>query len=171
MKKIIVTWGLIAGAILAAAMWATLPWMERIGFEYGAAIGYTGMVLAFLMVYFGVRGYREQRGGSALGFGRAFGVGMGIVAVATACYVLSWQVMLRFVIPDFPQRYAAHAVDKARQAGADAAQLAALQREMEDFQRLYAQPLVSIGFSVLEPLPVGLLAALTSAALLRRRAR
>lgn len=170
MQKIMFTYGLIAGALLAAMMWLTLPFMDRIGFDKGMVVGYTTMVLAFLLVYFGVRSYRDQAGGGPLGFWRAFGVGMAIVGVATLCYVVSWQLLYHLVIPDFPDRYAAYAIDKARQAGATAAQIEATAREMAEFKQMYANPLVNIGFTILEPLPVGLLAALVSAGLLRRRA-
>ena len=55
MQKIVLTFGLIAGAILSAMMLATIPFLDRIGFEHSTVIGYTTMVIAFLMVYFGVR--------------------------------------------------------------------------------------------------------------------
>lgn len=170
MQKIVLTHGLIAGALLAAMMWLTLPFMDRIGFDKGMVVGYTTMVLAFLLVYFGVRSYRDQVGG-AIGFGRAFVVGLAIVGVATLCYVVSWQLLYHLVIPDFPDRYAAYAIDKARQAGATAAQIEATAREMAEFKAMYANPLVNIGFTILEPLPVGLLASGLSAALLSRRRR
>jgi hypothetical protein len=169
MQKIVLTYGLIAGAILAVMMWLTLPFMDRIGFDKGMVVGYTTMVLAFLMVYFGVRSYRDQIAGGRIGFGRAFAAGMAIVAVASVCYVVSWQLLYHLVIPDFADRYAAYAIEKARQAGASAAQLEATAREMAEFKEMYKNPLVNIGFTLLEPLPVGLLAALVSAGLLRRR--
>lgn len=169
MRKIVLTYGLIAGALLAAMMWLTLPFMDRIGFDHGMVVGYTTMVLAFLLVYFGVRGHRDQLPGGRIGFWRAFGTGMAIVGVATVCYVISWQLLYHLVIPDFPDRYAAYAVDKARQAGASAAQVEAVVREMAEFKTLYANPLIRIGFTLLEPLPVGLLASLVSAGLLSRR--
>lgn len=169
MQKIVLTYGLIAGAILAVMMWLTLPFMDRIGFDKGMVVGTTTMVLAFLMVYFGVRSYRDQIAGGHLGFGRAFTVGLAIVVVATVCYVVSWQLLYHFVIPDFADQYAAYAIEKARAAGASAAQLEATAREMAEFKEMYRNPLVNIGFTLLEPLPVGLLAALVSAGLLRRR--
>ena len=51
MKKIVLTFGLIAGAILSAMMLLTLPFHDQIGFDKGYIIGYTTMVLAFLMVF------------------------------------------------------------------------------------------------------------------------
>jgi len=51
MRKIVLTFGLIAGAILSAMMLITLPFQDRIGFDKGWIIGYTSMVAAFLMVF------------------------------------------------------------------------------------------------------------------------
>ncbi|MCP5269833.1 MAG: DUF4199 domain-containing protein [Burkholderiaceae bacterium] len=165
--------GLIAGAILSAAMLATLPWIDAIGFDRGALVGYAGMVLAFLMVFFGVRAWRDGLRASQpdrrVRFWPAFGVGAGIAAVGSVCYALTWQVVQRLWLPDFAERYAAYAVGKARAAGASAEQLAALTRDMADFARLYENPLVNIGFSLLEPLPIGLLFAGVSAWWFSRR--
>ena len=78
MRKIVLTFGLIAGAVLSAMLLITLPFKDQIGFDQGAVIGYTSMVLAFLMVYFGVRSYRDSVDGGQLTFGRAFLVGLAI---------------------------------------------------------------------------------------------
>lgn len=160
--------GLIAGAILS-----TLPWIDAIGFDRGALVGYAGMVLAFLMVFFGVRAWRDGlRTGQPdlrVRFWPAFGVGAGIAAVGSVCYALTWQVVQRLWLPDFAERYAAYAVGKAREAGASAEQLEAMTRDMADFARLYENPLVNIGFSLLEPLPIGLLFAGVSAWWFSRR--
>ena len=45
MKKTVLTFGLISGAILSAMMLTTLPFLDRIGFDRGEIIGYTSMVL------------------------------------------------------------------------------------------------------------------------------
>jgi hypothetical protein len=58
MKKTVLTFGLISGAIMALMMFATLPFIDRIGLDKGAIIGYTTMVLSFLLVFFGIRSYR-----------------------------------------------------------------------------------------------------------------
>ena len=55
MRKIVLTFGLIAGAILSAMMLITFMFKDQIGFDKGAIVGYTTMVLAFLMIYFGVK--------------------------------------------------------------------------------------------------------------------
>lgn len=161
--------GLIAGAILSAAMLATMPWIDAIGFDRGALVGYTGMVLAFLMVFFGVRAWRDGQPERRVRFLPAFGVGMAIVAIGSLCYAVTWQVVQRLWLPDFAERYAAYALAQARDAGASAEQLDAMATELADFARLYENPLVNVGFSLLEPLPVGLLFSLGSAWWFSRR--
>jgi hypothetical protein len=171
MRKIVVTYGLIAGAILSAMMLGTLPFMDQIGFDRGMFIGYTGMVMAFLMVYFGTRSYRDQVLGGEVSFGGAVGVGLLIVLVATVCYVATWELIYYQIAPDFADKYAAFAVEKARASGAPESEIAATAAQMAEFKEMYRNPLVNIAFTAMEPLPIGVLSALVSAALLRRPRR
>lgn len=169
MRTIVLRFGLAAGAILAAVMLLSFGFKDLVGFDHAALVGYTSMVVAFLLVYFGVRSYRDTVAGGQIGFGRACAVGLAIVGVATACYVATWQFVYHRLAPDFMDRYAAYAVEKARKAGASEAEIAATKKEMAEFAVMYQNPLVNIGFTLLEPLPVGLVFTLVSAGLLSRR--
>ncbi len=171
MRRIVLTFGLIAGAILAAMMILTMQFQDQIGFDRGWIIGYTTMVLAFLMVYFGVRSYRDNVAGGTVGFGRAFRVGLMITAIATACYVATWEFLYFQFMPDFADKYAAYAVDKLKQSGASEARIAAATAEMARFKESYRNPLVNIAYTSLEPLPVGLLFTLITAGVLSRKRR
>ena len=82
MKKTVLTFGLISGAISALMMFATLPVIDKIGFDTGAIVGYTAIVLSFLLVFFGIRSYRENVGGGTITFGRAFAVGILITVIS-----------------------------------------------------------------------------------------
>jgi hypothetical protein len=171
MRKIVLTFGLIAGAILSIMMLLTLPFLDRIGFEKGEMIGYTTMVLAFLMIFFGVRAYRDNVAGGELGFGRAFKIGLLITAVASVCYVATWQLIYYKLAPDFGEKYTAHEIEMARRSGASDAELTAKRAEMAEFQEMYRNPLVNIAVTFLEPLPVGLVLSLVTAGVLGRRRR
>ena len=171
MKKIVLTFGLLSGAILSIMMLATMPFMEEIGFDRGAVIGYTTMVLAFLLIYFGIRSYRDNVAGGVVSFARAFTVGALIVAVASVCYVATWQVVFHRFVPDFPERYTEHVLEKERASGASEAALEEKRAEMAEFAALYRKPLFNIAMTFLEPLPVGLVIALVSAGVLSRRRR
>lgn len=169
MQKIVLRYGLIAGAILSAIMLLTIPFMDGIGFGYGMVIGYASMVLAFLMTYFGVRAYRDRTNDGRISFGRGLVVGLLITVVASACYVATWEFVYHKITPDFMDKYAAHTVEGARKAGASPDVIAAKEKEMADFKVMYANPLMNIAFTFLEPLPVGVLFSLVSAFMLSRR--
>lgn len=171
MRKIVLTFGLIAGAILSGMMLLALTFQEQIGFERGAIVGYTSMVLAFLMVYFGVRSYRDNVAGGSIGFGRAFVVGLAITAIACVCYVITWQFVYHVLAPDFMVKYVAFALEQARASGATEAQLAEQAKQMAEFMEMYKNPLFNIAITLIEPLPVGLVFTLVTAGILRRRQR
>jgi hypothetical protein len=171
MKKTVLTFGLISGAIISIMMAATVPFMEEIGYDRGAFIGYTSMVVAFLLIYFGIRSYRDNVAGGSVRFGRAFVIGALITAVASACYVATWQVVYYGYVPDFPERYTEHVLEQEQAGGATEAALAEKRAEMEEFAEWYRNPLVNIALTFLEPLPVGLVIKLVSAGILSRGRR
>lgn len=171
MKKTVWTFGLIAGGILSVMMLLTIPFMDSIGFERGMVIGYTTMVLAFLLVFFGIRSYRDNVAGGTVGFGRAFAVGALIVLIAAACYVATWELIYFNLAPDFVEKMQAYAEEKARASGGSAAEI---QKQVEEIQRnaeWYRNPAVNVAITFLEPLPVGLVITLVSAGILSRRRR
>lgn len=171
MRKIVLTFGLIAGAILSAMMLITLPFHDEIGFDRSAIVGYTTMVVAFIMVFFGVRSYRDNVAGGTISFGRAFMVGLLITAIASVCYVATWELVGQRLAPDYIDKYAAYSVEKVRKSGATDAQIAAKKQEMAEFNEMYKNPLVNISLTFLEPLPVGLLFTLVAAGVLSRKRR
>ena len=170
MQKVVLTFGLIAGAILSVMMLITMVLLrDKIGFDNGEVIGYTTMVLAFLMIFFGVKSYRDNVAGGTISFGRAFQVGILIMAIGSACYVATWEVIYFKFEPDFGDKYAAYAVGQARKAGKSEEEVQALQKKMDEFTKEYKNPLVNIAFTFLEPLPVGLLVTLVSAGVLKKK--
>lgn len=169
MKKTVLVYGLISGAIMSLIMLLTVPFMDRIGFEYGAVIGYTSMVLAFLLVFFGIRSYRDNVAGGSVGFGRALAVGLLISVISSLCYVATWQVVYFNFTPDFLDKYSAHMIEKARADGASEAALDKQKAEMEAFAKLYQNPAYNAAITLIEPLPVALIVSLFSAGVLSRR--
>jgi hypothetical protein len=169
MKKTVWTFGLIAGGILSLMMAVTIPFQDKIGYDNGEVIGYSTMVAAFLLIFFGVRSYRDNVAGGSIGFGRAFAVGTLIVAVASACYVATWEVIYFTGGSAFMEKYQAHMIDKERAAGTSQAEIDKKVAEMKKFAELYQNPAINAAITFLEPLPVGLIIALVSAGVLRRR--
>lgn len=171
MRKVVLTFGFIAGAILSVMMLITIPFHDRIGFDKGWIIGYTTMVLAFFMVFFGVRSYRDNVAGGSVTFGRALKVGLLITAIASVCYVATWELVYNKFAPDYLDKYGAYTIDKARRSGASDSAIAVQERENTEFKEMYKNPLVNIALTLLEPLPVGLLFTLVAAGVVSRKRR
>ncbi|MGH7709657.1 MAG: DUF4199 domain-containing protein [Gemmatimonadaceae bacterium] len=169
MKKTVLTFGLISGAIISAMMLAVLPFQDAIGFDRGEVIGYTSMVVAFLLIFFGVRSYRDNVAGGSIRFGRALAVGALIAGVASVCYVATWQVIYYKLAPDFVAKYQAHLLEEARADGASEAALAQKKAELDRFAEMYRNPAINAAITFIEPLPVGLIVALVTAGVLSRR--
>jgi hypothetical protein len=171
MKKIVWTFGLIEGAILSAMMLLTVPFEEQIGANRGQIIGYATMVAASLLIYFGVRSYRDTAGGGTVGFARALVVGLLIGVVASACYVATWEAIYFGLRPDFAAKLQAHQIDKLKASSAPPEEVDKRLAEMKRFAELYQNPFVNVAITFVEPLPVALIVALVSAGVLSRRRR
>src|SRR5829696_6456333 len=94
MKRIVLRFGLVSGVILMALSAVMLPLCMNgtIDFDHSELLGYSAMVLSFLMVFFGIRSYRDNVAGGTIGFGKAFQVGMLITLITCAMYVIAWEI-------------------------------------------------------------------------------
>ena len=142
---------------------------HQVSYDRALVVGYTTMVLAFLMIFFGVRSYRENVGGGTVGFGRALAVGTLIATIASACYVATWEVIYFKFEPDFLRKMQAHELEKARANGASEAEIAKQKTEGDKLAVMYDNPLYNSAMTFLEPLPVGIVIALVTAGVLSRK--
>jgi len=166
MKKTVLTYGLISGVIGAVLMLAHVPFMD--GGSRALIIGYAGIVLSALLIFFGVRSYRETVGNGKISFGRGFAVGILIALISSACYVAAWEVVY-FSKPEIADHIFDKQVEELKAAGAPQEKIDEAAREIASFKKLYSNPFVNAAFTFVEPFPVGLLMTLISAAILRRR--
>ena len=151
MKKVVLTFGLIAGAMISVLMDGSLLLANKIGSGHNSMVlGYTIMVASFLLIYFGIRSYRDNTLGGQISFGRAFACGILIALITTVCYVATWEVLYFNFMPHFMDSYFAAQIQKVQSSGLDpaatAAQVAAIQRS----QQLYQNPLVNIAYTFIE---------------------
>lgn len=167
MVAIAVTYGLISGLIVILTLVA--------GFAFGGDghllssewLGYLVMILALLLVFFGVKRYRDRDLGGVIKFGRALWVGLAIVLVASLVYVVVWEIYLAVSGYDFMQAYSQSIIEQRTAAGVSPEEIEAERLALEEMATNYANPLFRIPITFAEIFPVGLLVALVSAALLR----
>ena len=170
MKKNVWVCGLVGGLVLAIVMLvSTSMCYSSDNFDSSMVLGYASMVLAFSLIFVGVKNYRDKYNGGVISFGKAFKIGLFITLIASSMYVLAWVVDYYLFVPDFMDKYTAHVLKEFKAGGATEAEIADKTAEMAGFADMYKNPLVVVLFTYVEVLPVGLVMSLISALLLKRK--
>ena len=173
MRKVTLIFGLLAGAIVSAFMVISLAIFEKTGKAFdNALVGYATMVIALSMVFFGIKSYRDNYQSGAIRFWKGFQVGLFITLIASLMYVITWETYLQ-VRPGnaaaFIDYYIECQIDKKRQKGVSAAELDLEVKKGEDIKRMYRNPAIRFGMTLMEIMPVGIIITLISAAVLRKK--
>ena len=176
MRKVTLTYGLLAGAIISVLMLlAIVLWGKGvINFDNSMFIGYASMVIALSMIFFGIKSYRDNYQNGAIKFVKGLQVGLLITLIASLMYAASWETFYQ-TIPEikatFMDKYAEHTLNKMKAKGVSPVEIDQKAKEMAEMAEIYKNPVIRFGFTVLEILPVGFIITLVCAAILRRKDR
>lgn len=170
MKRNVLIFGLILGAILAGNM----VYMVNLVYhnpelESNDVLGYAAMVVVFSLTFFGIRNYRNKELHGVISVGKAFKTGALIALVGSTMYVVVGLSYYYLFVPDFLDKYISHVIIEATRNGATAAELAATKEEMDQFREMYKNPFFAILISYAEVLPIGLVVAFISSLILRKK--
>ena len=172
-KKNLIIYGLVSGAILTASfflfssLWTLDP--ENMDFKLGELIGYASMILALSTVFFGVKAYRDKQRNGFISFKDAFLNGLIIVLIASVIYVVGWMFYYPNFMPDFTDQYMRHEQAKLVEEGLSQEVIERKMSDMENLMAMYDNPVMMAGLTFLEIFPVGLVIALISALILKRK--
>jgi hypothetical protein len=171
MKKIVYTYGIISGLITGGIMLVTMPLFVSgtVKMENGLWIGYTGMVIALSLIFFGIKSFRDNYAGGNITFGRGFLIGLGITFIASLFYVIAWEITFARSGEWFMQQWSNGELDKLKSSGSTEEELNVAKQKWEEFSQLYQNPLIRFGMTLMEIFPVGIVISLISAALLRKK--
>jgi hypothetical protein len=168
MKKTILTFGFIAGAVSVGILLLTTHSLDAMDFRTEDILGYTAIALSSLLVFFGIRSYRETAGGR-LTFGRGFGVGVAITLVSSLIYVVAFQIIYFKLMPGIGEKYVACMVQRAKVSGATGKELDQAVRTAQNFKQMFDRPAMNAALTFAESFPVGFVISGISAAILRRK--
>lgn len=169
MKKIIIVCGLIAGLIITALMITTVSMCyKNENFEGNMALGFGSMILAFSLIFVGIKNFRDKFNGGHIRFGQAFKIGILITLIASSMYVIVWLIEYYLFIPDFMDKYEAHILRQAQKDGLSGADLAKTAKDMSNMKEWYKNPVMVVLITFTEVAPVGLVITLISAFILKR---
>lgn len=164
------TYGLLSGAIVAVAMIVSISiYYQNPDLEPTTFWGYASMILAFSMMFVGIKNYRDKVNGGSISFGKALRIGLVITLIGSTIYVVTWLIMYYGFIPDYIDKYIDLMLKQAAASGASAAELAKQSQEMSEMREWIKNPIFLVLMTYMEILPVGLIVALISALVLRRK--
>ncbi|WP_460473978.1 DUF4199 domain-containing protein [Emticicia fontis] len=170
MQRIVLICGLIAGVIISTFMVCSIGYCYSSGnFDGSIVIGYAAMLLAFSLVFVGIKTYRDKYSNGSISFGKAFKVGLFITLIASTMYVVVWMVDYYFFVPDFMAKYSTHVIQEAKDSGASAAEIQEKIDMVEKSVKFYKTPIGVMLMTYMEILPVGLVVTLISALILKRK--
>jgi uncharacterized membrane protein len=169
MKNTIIKYGLISGVIAALGILIMTLVLKSYGFDYTAYVGYSLIILSMTVIFFGIKAYRDNENEGQLSFKTGLLVGLGIAVISSVCYSLMWMVVYYNFIPNFIEDYATFTTNQLKNSGASEAELRNNAAQMQDFKDLYRTPFGIFAATLVEPLPVGILGALVSAFILKKK--
>lgn len=171
MKKIILVYGSITGAVIILSMTLGIYVAKYGGNSFFAseALGYSIMLIGFSMIFVATKKYRDEELGGVIKFGTAFKVGLGISIIAGIVYVLVWEVNLYLTDYAFINEYTESIINKTRESGVSPEELEATIEQMETMRTQYGKAWYRLPMTFTEIFPLGLLISLISAALFKNK--
>ena len=173
MKRTVLIYGVIAGAVVSLFMSITMLISSNGETVHTGAssmvIGYLGMLIAFAFIFVAIKSYRDKQNGGIISFGKAFGMGLLIALIASTLYVITWAIVYKTFLPDYMDKYCAVMIEEARSSLSGTA----LQEKIDEINNakaMYATPWGFTLFTYAEILPVGILVSLIAALVLKRKA-
>jgi len=167
MLRTLLTFGLAAGVLIIAPLSFMVMNVNMGHGGFAMLISYLTMILAFSLIFMGIKRHRDTALGGVIRFGPALALGLGITVTASVVYVIGWEIALAATRYSFIDSYGAGMVEAARAKGASPARLAQVAAEARAFRAQYANPLYRLPMTFIEVFPVGVLVSLVSAAVLR----
>jgi hypothetical protein len=169
MKKIILVYGSITGAVIILSMTLGIYVAEFGGDSFFAseALGYSIMLIGFSMIFVATKRYRDEELGGVIKFGTALKVGLGISLIAGIVYVIVWEINLYATDYAFILEYTDSIIQKTKESGVSADKIEATIQEMEKMKKQYGNWWFRLPMTFMEIFPIGLLISLISAVLFR----
>lgn len=168
MKRIVITCGLIAGAISTTLMGIGIGFFDKNHTETSEVVGYASMILSVSVIFVGIKQFRDRHNGGVVSFGKAFLIGLYISLIASTIYVAVWALEYKFVFPDFLDNYSAIMIAKAKASGASPEKMAAELKQLAWYHDMYKNPIFFTLITYAEYLPVGVVISLIAALIMKK---
>lgn len=165
MKKIVLIFGVVIGLVLSTNAIIHMNMMSsNADYKGNDVVGYATMIIIFSLIYFGVRNYRNNYLDGKISFAKAFKTGALICLVASTIYVVAGMSYYYLFAPDFIDVYTDYMIRNAQPN-----EVEVITEQMANFKEMYKNPLFAVLITYMEVLPIGMIVALFSALILKRK--
>lgn len=171
MRSNVIKYGFIGGVIVSIVMSINMFNVDLEAIESGMAeyLGFAGIILSLTAIFFGIRKIRDVDNNGSISFGKAFLAGLYMALIASTLYVITWMFISELFMPEFADQYFNLEVEKIRESGLSEAEIEKQVKSMKDYMSMYENPTGKFFLTYIEIFPIGLLIALISAAILKKK--
>ena len=164
MKKTVLKFGLYSGVLIVALFITTYAFMDSLSLQTMEILGYLSMFVALLVVFPGIRSYRDNEKNGFIGFGRALGLGMLISLVPALMFGIFDAIYAHVINPGF---YAEYMANMTKSMSPD--QLAEYTKMMTDpSMQFWMSPFGTFLLMFITVCAIGFIVSLISSMILRR---
>jgi len=174
MKKVVLTFGLISGALIFGFVFlsATLCEQGIVPLDRMEIIGYTSMVISLSMIFFGIKSYRDNYGNGKITFWKGMQIGVLISLIASVFYFAggaAYNAANPGFVDCFSAKFAEHETEKMKSQGRSQEEIDKTIGQTRDLFKMMENPFIAFAIFFVEIFPIGVLISVISAAILRRK--
>jgi hypothetical protein len=171
MKKTALRYGLY-GIITILAVF-TMSWLflssRTDNYEFREAVGWTGIFLSVVFVFFGLKYYRDKQNGGSLGFWEGLKLGLLIVLFPSVAFGLFNVFYILVLDPQFLDKYYGYQVAQLKNS-VPASELGLRIREVQDAKEQFSSPFFQFIVMFFSVAAIGLIVTVVSTLILKRKA-
>jgi putative flippase GtrA len=170
MKKTALRYGLYGIlTILAVFFMSWLLLSSRTdNYQTREVVGWTGIFLSVVFVFFGLKYYRDKQNGGSLSFMEGLKLGLLIVLFPSVAFGLFNVFYILVLDPDFLDKYYGYQVEQLKNS-VPAAELDRRIKEVQDTREMFSSPFIQFIVMFLSVAAIGLIVTVISTLILKRR--
>ena len=170
MKKTVLKYGLISGGIMIGIFTVLMAMSEMtdpLDFDTQEILGYSSMIIATSVVYFGIKHYRDNENNGNITFGKGLAIGL-LIVMFPAVLIGAGDVFYTTIInPEWMETYYATYASEMQATMSEEEFKTAL-AQMESEKEMFANPMFTFFIMFSTVFLIGLIVAIISSLVLKK---
>lgn len=170
MKNIVLRYGIYSAITICVLSLTGWFLGKNLDYSMQEVIGYAGMILSLLFVFFGIKQYRDKENNGVISFGKALLIGVLISLIAALAFGILDVIYIKYINPDFVTEYYAHYVTEMKNS-LSASEFETKLAELEAQKELFSNTFMSFFLMFATVLIIGFIISLISGLILQRKTK